>query len=102
NDPNSDFWVGAPLMPLAMGDADRSFLTVSQTQYFLLNQWHAKAYLPGGGPALGPGERLQGHSGELHRRPLRSGHRIVVYRARSQSLHSELANAGLRPVPHQP
>ena len=58
NDPNSDFWVGAPLMPLAMGDADRSFLTVSQTQYFLLSQWHAKAYLPGGGPALGPGERL--------------------------------------------
>jgi L-Lysine epsilon oxidase N-terminal/L-lysine epsilon oxidase C-terminal domain len=58
NDPNSDFWIGPPLMPLSMGDADRSFLSVSQTQYFLLSQWHAKAYLPGGGPALGPGERL--------------------------------------------
>jgi hypothetical protein len=57
-DPNSDFWIGAPKMPASMGDADRSFLTVSQTQYFLLNQWYAKAYLPGGGPALGPGERL--------------------------------------------
>jgi hypothetical protein len=57
-DPNSDFWIGAPKMPLSMGDADRSFLTVSQTQYFLLSQWHAKTYLSGSGPMLGPGERL--------------------------------------------
>ena len=56
--PNSEIQTGAPLMPLSLGDAQKSFLTVSQTQYFLLNQWHAKAYVPGPGPALGPGELL--------------------------------------------
>ncbi|PWC39417.1 LodA/GoxA family CTQ-dependent oxidase [Azospirillum sp. TSO35-2] len=49
---------GSPLMPLSLGDMQKSFLTVSQTQYFFLTQWHAKAYQPGPGPALGPGERL--------------------------------------------
>jgi hypothetical protein len=59
-DPNSDSdkRTGAPLMPLSLGDAEKSFLAVSQTQYFLLSQWHAKAYLPDPGPALGPGEKL--------------------------------------------
>lgn len=59
-DPNStaDTTTGAPLMPLSLGDAQKSFLSVSQTQYFLLSQWHANAYLPGPGPALGPGEIL--------------------------------------------
>jgi hypothetical protein len=59
-DPNSteDTATGAPLMPLSLGDAKKSFLSVSQTQYFLLSQWHAKAYRPGPGPALGPGEKL--------------------------------------------
>jgi hypothetical protein len=56
--PNSEIQTGAPLMPLSLGDAEKSFLTVSQTQYFLLNQWHAKVYEPGPGAALGPGERL--------------------------------------------
>ena len=46
------------MMPLSLGDAEKSFLTVSQTQYFLLGQWHAKAYAQGPGPALGPGEKL--------------------------------------------
>lgn len=49
---------GTPLMPLSLGDAEKSFLSVSQTQYFLLTQWHAKLYAPGPGPALGPGEKL--------------------------------------------
>ena len=54
----SDIQTGAPLMPLSLGDAEKSFLTVSQTQYFLLGQWHAKTFAPGPGPALGPGEKL--------------------------------------------
>jgi hypothetical protein len=59
-DPNSasDIQTGAPMMPLSLGDAEKSFLTVSQTQYFLLSQWHAKTYSPDPGPALGPGEKL--------------------------------------------
>jgi hypothetical protein len=59
-DPNSaaDIGTGSPLMPLSLGDAKKSFLAVSQTQYFLLSRWHAKAYSPGPGPALGPGEKL--------------------------------------------
>lgn len=59
-DPNStsDTNTGAPMMPLSLGDANKSFLSVSQTQYFFLSQWHAKAYAPGPGPALGPGEKL--------------------------------------------
>ena len=55
---SSDTQTGAPMMPLSLGDAEKSFLSVSQTQYFLLSQWHAKSYLPGPGPALGPGEKL--------------------------------------------
>ena len=55
---SSDIQTGAPMMPLSLGDAEKSFLTVSPTQYFLLSQWHAKAYAPGPGPALGPGEKL--------------------------------------------
>jgi hypothetical protein len=59
-DPNSasDIETGAPLMPLSLGDAEKSFLAVSQTQYFLLSQWHARAYSPDPGPVLGPGEKL--------------------------------------------
>ncbi len=36
--------VGAPLMPLALGDTGGSFLTVTHTQYFFLNQWYAGTY----------------------------------------------------------
>jgi len=59
-DPNSaaDSKTGAPMMPLSLGDAEKSFLSVSQTQYFLLSQWHAKLFAPGPGPKHGPGELL--------------------------------------------
>jgi len=30
---------GAPLMPLSLGDADKSFMTLTSTQYFLMEQW---------------------------------------------------------------
>lgn len=49
---------GAPLMPLSLGDAGKSFLTLSDTQYFVLSQWFAKQFTAGPGPALGPGEFL--------------------------------------------
>jgi hypothetical protein len=55
---SSDIQTGTPMMPLSLGDAEKSFLTVSPTQYFLLSRWHAKAYSEGPGPALGPGEKL--------------------------------------------
>lgn len=45
-------------MPLALGDANKSFLAVTETQYFYLNQWTNKAYHPGKGTALNPGEQL--------------------------------------------
>ncbi|MEK6258945.1 MAG: LodA/GoxA family CTQ-dependent oxidase [Planctomycetota bacterium] len=49
-----------PLMPASLGDANQSFLTVTPTQYFFLNQWASpptspSSYSP---PPLGPGERL--------------------------------------------
>ncbi|MEY8204936.1 MAG: LodA/GoxA family CTQ-dependent oxidase, partial [Bermanella sp.] len=31
--------IGAPLMPLSLGAAGTSFLTVTKTQYFMLDQW---------------------------------------------------------------
>lgn len=49
---------GVPLMPLSVGDAGTSFLTVSKTQYFFLEQWSRKKYNEGNGPELGPGETL--------------------------------------------
>jgi hypothetical protein len=44
-------------MPLALGDAMRSFLALSPTQYFLLNQWYDGISVADG-PDLGGGERL--------------------------------------------
>lgn len=41
---DNDLQTGAPLMPLALGDTGASFLTVTNTQYFFLEQWYAKAY----------------------------------------------------------
>lgn len=58
--PNSatDLQTGAPLMPLSLGDSQKSFLTVSPTQYFFLSQWHGQRYQQGAGAPLGAGEKL--------------------------------------------
>ena len=57
--PNEDQTnIGLPLMPMSLGDAGTSFLTVTKTQYFLLEQWSKGRCDKGGGAALGPGERL--------------------------------------------
>jgi len=61
-DPNTgasnDLKVGAPLMPLALGDTGASFLTVTHTQYFFLEQWFDKKYTPCESQQLSPGEQL--------------------------------------------
>ena len=44
-------------MPLALGDAQKSFLSVTPTQYALLNQWYAGQFVANGAP-LGAGEQL--------------------------------------------
>lgn len=51
--------VGAPLMPLSLGDANKAFLSPTYTQYFMLQRWAADAY-DKQAPAdpLGPGEYL--------------------------------------------
>lgn len=46
------------LMPLALGDANESFLAVTETQYFYLSQWNSKQYNAGRGTALNAGEKL--------------------------------------------
>lgn len=53
-----DSLVGAPFMPLSMGDAGSAFLTVTKTQYFFLSQWNDGKFEAGTAPALGPGEML--------------------------------------------
>lgn len=51
--------VGAPLMPLSLGDAGKAFLSPSHTQYFLLERWASGDYDPGpSSQPLGPGEFL--------------------------------------------
>lgn len=44
-------------MPLALGDATKSFLSVTTTQYQMLNQWYAGNFIEDGAP-LGVGEKL--------------------------------------------
>jgi len=48
------------LMPLHLGDAGESFLTLRKTQYFFLERWSKGKgnYVAGPGPRLGPGEFL--------------------------------------------
>lgn len=47
------------LMPLSLGDANESFLTLRQTQYFFLQRWNeGRDHFRPGGPILGPGEYL--------------------------------------------
>ncbi len=60
---------GTPLMPLSLGDAGlredgkgKSFLSVSQTQYFLLNQWYTKKFIDVATAQLGFGEALDKHT----------------------------------------
>ncbi|WP_028111704.1 LodA/GoxA family CTQ-dependent oxidase [Ferrimonas kyonanensis] len=55
NDPAQDE-VGTK-MPLALGDAKRSFLSLSKTQYFLLQQWY-EGLSQEAAPELGVGEKL--------------------------------------------
>ncbi|SEC41681.1 hypothetical protein SAMN04489761_2934 [Tenacibaculum sp. MAR_2009_124] len=58
-DPNKDETnIGAPLMPLSLGAAGTSFMTVTKTQYFLLEQWSKKKFNKGKDNKLGPGEIL--------------------------------------------
>jgi hypothetical protein len=44
-------------MPLALGDAQKSFLSLTRTQYFLMMQWYQGKSLESGAP-LGAGEKL--------------------------------------------
>jgi L-lysine epsilon oxidase-like protein len=50
--------VGAPFMPLSMGDAGKAFVSVTLTQYFFLSQWNNNLFEKKAGPKLGPGEFL--------------------------------------------
>lgn len=50
--------LGAPFMPLSMGDSGKAFLTVTLTQYFFLSQWNQDRFRKDLAPKLGPGEYL--------------------------------------------
>lgn len=50
--------VGAPLMPLSLGDQGQAFLSPTLTQYFFLSQWDRNHYEQESSPTLGPGEYL--------------------------------------------
>ena len=50
--------INSPLMPLALGDVDKSFLSLTPTQYFFMQQWAAGKYARVQPPLLGPGEAL--------------------------------------------
>lgn len=57
--PNADETnIGAPLMPLSLGAAGNSFLTVTKTQYFMLEQWSKGIYNQTGEVKYGSGELL--------------------------------------------
>lgn len=49
---------GAPLMPLSLGDANQSFLTLSQQQYFFLDKWNNGIHSDTQPVPLGAGEQL--------------------------------------------
>jgi hypothetical protein len=57
NDPKQ-FSIGAPFMPLGIGDAGKPFLAVTLTQYFFLTQWSKNRYRKGAAAQLGVGELL--------------------------------------------
>lgn len=50
--------VGAPLMPLSLGDFAKSFLTITTTQYFFMEQWVAGKCVGASPVKLSPGEAL--------------------------------------------
>ncbi|MBI5257912.1 MAG: hypothetical protein HY855_15510 [Burkholderiales bacterium] len=50
--------IGAPFMPLSMGDAGKAFLSVTLTQYFFLTQWNRGRFERSATQQLGPGEYL--------------------------------------------
>lgn len=49
---------GAPRMPLALGDTGASYLVLTPTQYFFLNQWFAGTYSKAAPAPLSAGEQL--------------------------------------------
>jgi len=50
--------IGAPLMPLSLGEAGTSFLSVTKTQYFNLEQWSKNKFQKDDVLTLGPGELM--------------------------------------------
>jgi len=55
NDPSQQT---SSYMPLHLGDAGHSFLSLRDTQYFFVEQWSNGTYVASGGPSPGPGEYL--------------------------------------------
>lgn len=57
--PNKDETnIGLPLMPLSLGASGTSFMTVTKTQYFFLEQWSKKRFAKEAEKTFGPGEFL--------------------------------------------
>lgn len=54
----NEFQTSSPKMPLGLGDTGAAFLTLTQTQYFFLNQWFAKAFTATPDKPLTAGELL--------------------------------------------
>ncbi|WP_431857795.1 LodA/GoxA family CTQ-dependent oxidase [Azospirillum sp.] len=50
--------LGAPLMPLGLGDSGKAFLSPTYTQYFFLEQWDTGRFEAEPSRPLGSGERL--------------------------------------------
>lgn len=50
--------VGAPRMPLALGDTGAAYLALTKTQYFFINQWFQGKYSKTPGTPLTAGEQL--------------------------------------------
>ncbi len=55
---DNDLQDGAPFMPLSLGHPGASFMTVTDTQYFMLDQWAAKKFTPSEAETLTAGEML--------------------------------------------
>jgi len=55
---DGQFEIGAPRMQLALGDTGVSFLTLTKTQYFFINQWFNNKFKKTANAKLSPGESL--------------------------------------------